>query len=393
MPSLFDLVSEELNPQKPEVNSAEVEKEIPEAEQVVEETQEPEAKESDVEPEGDGEGKWLRSWLAKAGYDEEELEELGDEEVHQFALQRFKGDDTPPQPKEGDAERTARDGEQSAPPSLKKEEKPEPEKVSLPVKPEVGDELAKLEYDRSIALLVKEEGGRFLPVDDTPEAAAAAKEANQYNRKRQERLNKIIDDPAGTLGPWMQKEIERIAELKLEERFQSYQKTQEELARKQQFEQQIALENKRWEDIVSKNEKSLYKLGDDGQRRKSVKTGKWMMTQFGRDVDREFLELQELSPEKPQSVLLEKAIATVKRYTKSEASAEQKETPVEDKRKTFLEKAKKADVDTEVSKKPATVQEAVELGASTSLLEAILNDPDNQDNESVQKMQRNRRQG
>lgn len=388
MSSLFDLVNEELasrgeptlgEVEKPEVTSAPVADETAE---VQEETTEEVVDESTEEkPAGWG----LRAWLEKAGYDVEELEDLTDDELDSLAVERFQGgvkEKPPEQSTDGAAAQPARDGARAEPPSPKPETKQEVSADS------VDDELAKLEYDHNIAQLVKQEGGRYLPVDDSPEAAEAAKVANSYSRKRQERFNKILDDPKGTLGPWMQQMVDSLIEQKVEAKLDGYRKSQEELRAKELQEQRMMQEEQRYFATLEKHKADIYKLSDQGEPRKSLKTGKLMMTPFGREVDRVFLELAELSPNQPQSVLLDKAIGLVGKYLKPEAP--KKEAPVADKKKAFIEKARTASVDTEVGKKPTTVQETVELGASVSLLEAILNDPDNQDNEEIQKLRMSR---
>lgn len=391
MPSLLDFMNEDKEPRDAEVTSGSEEQEL-----------KPEG-----QPEGGGEGgeegkssdgksQWMREWLAKAGYDEEELEELSDEEIEQYTLQGVKGSEgSQAKPKEGDAPQAAKDGIQpEVPSSPRLETKPELEQKTTPVK-SAEDELAKLEYDHSIAQLVKQEGGRYVPADDSPEAIAAAKEANGYNRKRQERLNKMLDDPKGTLGPWMRQEVDALLEQKLQVKLDELKKSQSEEARKAQEQQQLLAEERRWQELVEKNKNLLYKVGEDGNPRYSLKrrdeNGKpmLMMTPIGRKVEEQFLELYELSPHQPQSVLLEKAIAIVKKYEKSGQQESVAKEPT-GKKKEFLEKAKKADVDTDVSKKPASVSEAVELGASTSLLEAILMDQSNQDNQVVLEMKSRR---
>lgn len=390
MSSLFDLVNEELasrgeptlgEVEKPEVTSAPVADETADVQDETTEEVVDEAEPEEEKPAGWG----LRGWLEKAGYDVEELEDLTDDELDSLAVERFQGgakEKPPEQSTDGAAAQPARDGAKAEPPS------PKPEKQDVSAG-SVDDELAKLEYDHNIAQLVKQDGGRYLPVDDTPEAVEAAKVANSYSRKRQERFNKILDDPKGTLGPWMQQMVDSLIEQKVEAKLDGYRKSQEELRAKELQEQRVMQEEQRYFATLEKHKAEIYKLSDQGEPRKSLKTGKLMMTPFGREVDRVFLELAELSPNQPHSVLLDKAIGLVGKYLKPEAPIK-KEAPVADKKKAFIEKARAASVDAEVGKKPATVQETVELGASTSLLEAILNDPDNQDNEEIQKLRMSR---
>lgn len=362
--------------EKTEVTSETEEQEVP-VEDVAQE-EEPPAEEPESKQPEDSEVKGLRNWLAKAGYDPEEIAELDDEEVSQHVMDRLRGGNESPDPAtEGKAAQSATDGEQTAPPSPapKQEAKGATEKTS------VESELEKLEYDRRIAELVKQEGNKYVPVDESPEAAEAAKIANSYVAKRRERLEKIVDDPRGTLQPLFEELIER----KLQERFEAFQKSQEEMQALALAEQRNRSEQERLQALVTENESMLYKLDESGKRRVSLKTNKLMLTKFGKEVERQFMELAEISPNQPQSVLLQKAIKDVSRYMKPDEPVEEKPkaAPAEKKRE-FLEKAKAATVDTEVSKKPASVQETVELGAGMTLLDAIANDPDNQDNPAVQ---------
>lgn len=359
--------------QEAEVTSAEQEKQV-EAEATSEESPD----EQSEEPVASGEGGWLRNWLAKAGYDPDELSELDDDEIERQALDRLRGGAEQPTPAtDGKVAQPATDGAQVAPPS------PAPEKESKEQE-KAQAELEKLEYDRRIAELVRLENGKYLPIDETPEAIEAAKVANAYTTKRRERLEKIVDDPRGTLEPL----FDELIEKRLQERFEAFQKQQEEAQARLALERQRMSEEQRLQSIIEENKSLLYKLDDEGQIQRSLKTNKLKFTPFGREVERQFLELAELSPEQNQSVLLQKAIRDVSRYMKPEQAEEvaPKAAPASpaEKKKEFLEKAKAATVDTEVSKKPASVQETVELGAGTTLLDAIVSNPDTQDNPAVQ---------
>lgn len=388
MSSLFDAIQEErdASSDKAEVASAS-QPELELESQVVDQDPVKDA-ESEGGDSGGSEKTWgLRSWLAQAGFDPDELEELDDEELDRFTRERLSGGGEPPtQPTDGGATRPATDGKQVESPSIKEETKQDP---PAPVKEATGDELTKLEYDYSISQLVKQEGGKYVPIDDTPEAVAAAKEANGYNRKRQDRLNKILDDPKGTLGPWMRQEMEALVSQKLKDEMEQFRKSQEE-ARQIEVRQRTEQEElDRYESLRDQHKASLYKLSDSGEIRRSLRTGQLMMTSFGREVNKNLLELAELSPHQPRSVLLQKAIQVTSKYMKPEVSDKPK-AEATNKRQTFLDKARKADVDTDVSKRPASVQEAVALGTNMSLLEAILSDPDNQDNPTVQKLKSSR---
>jgi hypothetical protein len=386
MPSLFDAIKEDRDAALEAEATSAISDPVKDESLVTE----PEAVEATQEAEdssGGGEEKWgLRSWLAKAGYDTEELEELADDELEQLALQRFNGEpkEPPAQPKDGTATQPARDGEQAESPSLKVEKKEEPQQ---PAKVDVDDELSKLEYDHSIAQLVKQEGGKYLPVDDSPESIAAAKEANSYNRRRQDRLTKMLDDPKGTLGPWMRREMEELVSQRIKSEMEGLRQSQE-IARQEEAKQRmLSDEESKFQVLKDKHKADIYKLSDDGAPRKSIRTGNLMLTEFGKEVNKNYLELAELSPTAPNSVLFEKAVVMTRKYIKPEVKA--KAEPEVNKKQSFLDKARKASVDTDVSKKPATIQEAVALGTNMSLLEAIRNNEEIQDNPTVQAL-RNR---
>jgi hypothetical protein len=338
----------------------------------------PESQEVADEPEqkSPAEVAYLRAFLKKANLDPTGI---SDDELEELVLRELRAE--PVAPKQPEPVKQVKD---EPPPPLPRTDVVESKVGEAPntEKTESQRAVERLEYDARLAAMVTfDENQKAVPKDDSEEALEAAKKINAYSKARRDRVEKLVDDPIGYLMQDLRREMKAV----VEEEFKGFEAKQQ-TAQQRAIQDRIAYEeSERVAAIMRDNKARFYELGADGEPRKLLKTGEVVMTAFGREVDQEFVELKQLNPNAPDSVLMAKAIKTVEKYTSAPKPKEDTAAEAADKKKKFLSEDRKTEPLVRETQ-PATLSERLELGSGTSLLQAILSDPDNIDNPVVAKL-------
>lgn len=364
--------------EKPEVTSG---SEVPAGEEVSGETGGSPitaTAEEEATQEPTAESAWLRGFLEKANFDSEGIP---DDELEQLVLAELRAEK--PQPdvadtkKQDTANQETKDG---TPLPLPAKDGVESEKEGT-----LGKSVGKLEYDARLAAMVTfDASGRAVANEDFGDAGReAAQKINDYSAARRKRVEDLVDDPIGYLMADLKREMESVVGSKLNE-FRAEQQTSSQAAEQERLAQE---EIDRVAAIMRANEARFYKTGVDGKPRVSLKTQRRVLSDFGSDVDTEFRELKAISPGVPDSVILEKAMRIAERYHVKPTSPGATAESTAEKKKQFLAKDRtNTQTDKEADREPASLGERLELGGGTTLLDAVLNNPDLIDNPVVAKL-------
>lgn len=329
---------------------------------------------------------FLRAFLAKANI---ETEGIPDDELEAMVLAELKGasSDTSQSSDFGQtkgAEEKPAEVKDELAPQLPRKDVEESAKGDDSKQSASEREIARLEYDAKLAEYVTFEGDKAVPKEEYGEdGKAAARAINEYSAARRARVEKLVDDPVSYLMGDFKREMKAL----VAEELNNFRTEQQTLTQKQAQEQQAAIAAQREADAVAEimreNKARFYEVGADGEPRRLFKSNTPVFTHFGKEVDKEFVELRDLNPHVPDSVLLAKAIRTVERY----AAPKPKETTAAEtaeKKKKFLEADRTVEKEREAH--PATLSERLELGTGVNLLQAIMSDPDNVDNPAIAKL-------
>lgn len=330
----------------------------------------------------------LREWLTQVGV--ADIDELEDEELESLILERVFGE--PDGDREEDTRKpSGKDQGQSSDVDNKgsgiKQEAQSSEvqqgdldaaraAATLTKQEEnaSGRKVTRLEYDPSWEEMVTEnENGEVVPKPEYGEKGIeAAQKIKQYVQEYRERHKMLASDPIG----FLEEDISRIVSAEVEKRLQEHEKKLQEAEKKRREEDAMKSEEQKIAALLDARKADLYKLNPDGTIKRLLKDSRPAMTEFGKTVDAEFLELMALNPRAPQSVLLEKAIKIAEKIHRP---VETKKPDRQEKRKRFLQDRNNKSEPPEVSsERPATTEEKGSIGAAESLWEAIINDPDNE---------------
>ena len=257
--------------------------------------------------------------------------------------------------------------------------KPEP-KAESEGKPETAEErrerlLKKLDPKDSLAAYVTyNERGVAIPKEEYGDKAVeAAKQINEYNDARRERLAKIVDDPLGTLEP----DQKSFVDDQVKSAIEAYKKEQEEAAQRASLENKQRTEEEKVQKFFQDKKQDLYILDDDGEPKKVGLSKKLAVSEVGRVTEEQFSKLYELAPTAPQSVLLERAFETAKQIVEARAPKESPEEKAAPKKKKMLASSKKRPKQPDaLSDSVATPEERQASGERVSLLQLILDNPE-----------------
>jgi len=366
--------------EQPEVTSGqEPEAEVTSGTETEESGSEVESDEQDSsEPaQANAETAWIRAVLAEKNID---LDGLSDDDLREAILQEFGEQEKP-------SRQVAEVKDETPPPSPVTDDKESTKGEGL--NKDADRSIAKLEYDARLAALVTiDEHGNAVPKPEHGEQAKeAAKQINDYSSARRKRVEELVNDPIGFLMADIKREMQSLVGNELKQ-FRDEQQT---VAQKQVAQRMVQEESERVAAILKQNEPRFYKVDSSGKPRLSLKTRKPMLTEFGSQVDAEFLELKAINPQALDSVLLDKALRTVEQFSKAAAAPTEVAKEVADKKKQFLAKDRtNTQTNHEADREPAKLSERLELGGGTSLLDAIAENPDLVDNPVVARIRQQR---
>lgn len=235
--------------------------------------------------------------------------------------------------------------------------------------------LTKLDPKDALAAYVTyNERGVAVPKEEYGEKAVeAAKQINDYNDARRERLAKMVDDPLGTLEP----DLKSIVDDQIKAAIEAYKKEQEEAALRASQETQYKTEQERVQKFFQDRKEDLYILGEDGEPKRVGLTKKFAVSEVGRVTEEQFSKLYEIAPDAPQSVLLERAFETAKQIVDARAPKESPAEKAAPKKKKMLASSKKRPKQPDaLSDSVATPEERQASGERVSLLQLILDNPE-----------------
>jgi len=308
--------------------------------------------------------------------DDVEEEELADALLEQ--LKRL-------QESNKEAERRALEAEQRAQEALAKikerEEKPAPKAETedkpaaktrrlAPITPPDPELNALCEYDAELKRFVGKE--KFGSV-----GAEAANKLNAYKAARDQRFEMLVsEDFTSIIRDEMRDEIERIADEKAKAYLEQLQAEQKKVTAATQAEKQEAEFVGFMETIKDK----LYKVGPNGEIKKNLITGDPEWTDTGNRFRDIYVQLQEVNPNASQATLVKKAYDIVSKFSAPVEPPKDTKQETAEKKKRFLEKRKHESGVPTGSANVATTKDKFSSGNKVSLLSAMLEDPDNEDN-------------
>lgn len=214
--------------------------------------------------------------------------------------------------------------------------------------------------------------------------AAAAKELNDYKKQRDQRFEMWVnEDPTQLILDEAREEIERIAEARAQailDKIKAEQQTATQATEAEKSQAEFA-------GFMETVKEKLYKLGPDGQPKKNPITGEIVTTVAGAEFIREFNELAEMNPNVSPAALAKKAYSTVERLTAVQPKTDPKQETA-DKKKRFLTTQRKHESGVAANANVATTQDKINSGVRMSLLQALLEDPDNEDNPDLAQLRK-----
>lgn len=331
--------------------------------------------ESDVESKQSGPdlAQWIRDQFIAHGYDEDEVNAASADEL-QEELKAFLAKPAPAfQPElAGKLDTESADtGENSADDSSEATKRKRAQR-----------KLKKLAYDRSLEQFVDFKDGTAVPKADLgPEAVEAAKAINAYANEYRKRQKDFFEDPLGTLSD----DMEDIIQRRIDQALEKFQGEQASLSEKAQAEQAQVAEKTRLEQFREDNQDRLYVVRD-GKIRKSLRDGTPVLTEFGERFEKVYLKMKARNPQALDSELLSDAMDVMNEMSPGSqaTSKEGVKAAKREKQKKFLSKGRKNKVTRQVAEsKPASVKEKMSLGANVTFLQAMLDDPANEDNPAL----------
>jgi hypothetical protein len=339
---------------------------------------------SDTGGDGDGQAEaetpeeptsWLREFLSsKIGI---EVDGVPDDELESFVEGKIKRKDTNAGGKDGSAEHSPRqDVSESA-----AQQSPAPAKESDAPAAAAGRKVGKLEYDRALAEYVTfDDKGNATP---NPEFGAqgekAAEQLNSYTTARRKRAEEFIDDPVSYLQDDLRAEFQKMLDEQLTQRDQTYRSERETEA--QNYARAVAeqQESQAVQQLLDINKSKLYVVGKDGEPKRLLDSENPVFTQYGRDVDLEFIALQKINPAARHSVLITEAIRIADRYHAKDA-AKAAPAAVDARKREFLDQGKKHSPAVSADKPPASLAEKIASKGHMKLSDMIKEDEDNEGN-------------
>lgn len=204
----------------------------------------------------------------------------------------------------------------------------------------------------------------------------AAKQLNAYRAARDQRFEMLVsEDFADIVRQEIREDIERIAEEKAKAHLEQLKAEQNQRSAATYAEQQQA----EFVGFMEAVKDRLYKLTPGGDIKKNPITGEVAWTETGSQFKDIYSQLQEVNPNAPQAVLAKKAFDIVSKLVPAEQPKDVKQETAE-KKKRFLDKRKHESGVPTGNANVATVKDRFTSGNKVSLLQALLEDPDNEDN-------------
>lgn len=273
------------------------------------------------------------------------------------------------------AERLSKQAEQKPKEETKAEDKPKRERKLKP--------LAKPDPELEMLVEFDADAKRYVGKDKFGSAGQeAAKQFNAYAAERAKRAEAMIEDPTSLLLDDLSDEIDRRAEEKARAVLASLRQEQE--ASKQQAD--ASTRETRWVTYMDSVKDKLYKLNPDGSIKKTI-NGDPVFTEAGLLFAKEYNDrIADARPEVDPVDIAKKAYSSIERVI-TVAQTVKKDKPQEtvEKKKKFLER-KKHESGVSGNVNTATTQDKFNSGVRSSLLQALLEDPDNEDNAELAKL-------
>lgn len=213
----------------------------------------------------------------------------------------------------------------------------------------------------------------------------AAKQFNDYRAARLKREQELIDDPESLISGLsedleerLKAQTEAMLEARLQAKLDEIRKQQEEALGKTSQQTAQQKEEAEFTTFMESVKDKLYRLTPDGTVRQTL-DGEPAWTDAGKLFRDEFNELYNFAPHLPQSQIAKKAYERVAKIASLTPAKSPAETAAEKKR-AFVTKGRKHESGVPSGGNSATVQDKFASGNNVRLFEALLEDPDNDDN-------------
>ena len=242
---------------------------------------------------------YTRQLFISQGYDENIVNSLSKEEL-QSELSNFVA--------QGPAKQEAQQRQQQQPPPNYSREESSEEKAEKQEKTKETKrrqrQLKKLAYDHNLEEYVEINNGIATPKDGTGQVGMdAAASINSYADDYRRRSKDLITDPIATLEP----DLDAFIEARLDKRLAEFEAGLESQRTEAEAQQSALSEQQAFNAFMEENSSQIYVTGEDGQPRKSLRTGDFVFTEYGEQLESVYLELVETNPQAPHSQLLTKA--------------------------------------------------------------------------------------